>query len=102
LTQQGFLRLATNPKVLGAEAVSLKNAWDLYDATIADPLEAYADEPAMLDPLWRAYTQSGLFTPKVWSDAYLAAFAQAAQLEVVTFDKHFRRYNRTKCTILRA
>ncbi|MGH9551714.1 MAG: TA system VapC family ribonuclease toxin [Terriglobales bacterium] len=102
MTQQGLLRLATNPKGLGPEAVSLKEAWNLYDAIIADPMVTYADEPSSVEPIWRAYTQRESFTPKVWSDAYLAAFARAALLEVVTFDNGFRRYSGTKCTILRA
>src|SRR3954469_17930456 len=31
LTQQGFLRLATNPSVFGKDAVPLPKAWQLYD-----------------------------------------------------------------------
>ena len=100
LTQQGFLRLATNPKVLGDEAISLKEAWGLYDSILADPLAAYAEEPHDFEANWRGYTQKESFTPKVWSDAYLAAFARAARFEVVTFDRDFRRYKQTRCTIL--
>ncbi|HEX7379933.1 MAG TPA: TA system VapC family ribonuclease toxin [Pirellulales bacterium] len=102
LTQQGFLRLATNPKALGEEAVSLKEAWKLYDAIIVDPLAAYAAEPREVESNWRAYTQNDSFTSKVWSDAYLAAFAQAARLEIVTFDRDFTRFKQTRCTILSA
>jgi hypothetical protein len=102
LSQQGFLRLATNPKVFNSEAVSLREAWAMYDAIQADPLVAYADEPKLIETYWRAYTRGESFTPKLWSDAYLAAFAQAAQLELVTFDAGFRRFNDAKCIILRA
>src|SRR5947209_20621068 len=31
LTQQGFLRLATNPSVFGKHAVTLPEAWQKYD-----------------------------------------------------------------------
>ena len=37
MTQQGFLRLATNPKAFGDEAVTLSRAWELYDALLSDP-----------------------------------------------------------------
>src|SRR5687768_9802515 len=36
-TQAGFLRLATNPSVLGAAAVPLADAWRAYDSFLADP-----------------------------------------------------------------
>jgi toxin-antitoxin system PIN domain toxin len=100
LTQQGFLRLATNPKAFGAEAVTLAEAWRLYDAFLGDPRIAFATEPEGLETLWRGYTQGPSFTPQVWSDAYLAAFARASGLELITFDKGFSRYMDLRLTIL--
>ncbi len=100
MTQQGFLRLATNPKAFGAEAVSLSDAWRLYDALTGDPRVAYAEEPADLEVLWRRHTQGRSFSPKIWNDAFLAAFAQAASFELVTFDKGFAQYKSVDCTIL--
>ncbi len=91
-TQQGFLRLATNPAAFGERAVSLKEAWQLYDAMLSDPRVAFAEEPPGLEARWRASTQRRSFSPKVWSDAYLAAFAQAASFDGVTFDKGLRQY----------
>jgi toxin-antitoxin system PIN domain toxin len=92
LTQQGFLRLASNPKAFGDEAVTLVVAWQLYDALLADPQFAFAEESPGLETLWRSFTARFDFSPKVWSDAYLAAFAQAGQLKLVTFDHDFHRY----------
>jgi toxin-antitoxin system PIN domain toxin len=100
LTQQGFLRLATNPRAFGDEAVTLAEAWRLYDAFLADPRIGFADEPGGLEPDWREYTGGDTFTPRIWSDAYLAAFARAGGLELVTFDKGFSRYHHSKCLIL--
>src|SRR5512145_681128 len=57
MTQQGFLRLATNPKAFGSEAVSLSAAWHLYDTFLGDPRITFAEEPANLEPLWRSHTQ---------------------------------------------
>ncbi len=40
------------------------------------------------------------FTPKLWNDAYLAAFARAAGYTLTTFDKGFSRYPGLVCEIL--
>jgi uncharacterized protein len=100
LTQQGFLRLATNPKAFGTEAVTLVEAWLMHDVLLGDPRIAFADEPPGVEPLWRGYTQRGSFSPNLWNDAYLAAFARAANFELITFDKGFSQYADVKCTIL--
>ena len=99
LTQQGFLRLATNPKAFH-NAVSLVRAWRMYDSFLADSRVISSDEPEELEKFWREYTRRRSFSPKVWNDAYLAAFARASHFEVVTFDQGFRQYKGLKCTIL--
>jgi toxin-antitoxin system PIN domain toxin len=100
LTQSGFLRLSSNPSVLGSAAVSLADAWRGYDALFADPRVAFVEEPEDIEPQWRSLTQSSLFSPKVWTDAYLAAFARCAGLEVVSFDQGFAQYTGIRITIL--
>ncbi len=100
ITQPGFLRLASNPSVLGTDAVSLTDAWLAYDALSADPRVAFVDEPEDIERHWRSMTQSSSFSPKVWTDAYLAAFARCAGLEVVTFDRGFSQYPGIRCTVL--
>jgi len=100
LTQQAFLRLSTNPKVLKDDTLSLTEAWRAYDAIMRDPRIAFADEPKGLELRWRACTQSRIFSTNVWSDGYLAGFAEAADLELVTFDKGFSNYTNAKCIIL--
>jgi len=100
LTQQGFLRLATNPTVFGKHAVTLAEAWQKYDVYLSDPRASFANEPAGLENHWRSFTQGQSFSPKVWNDAYLAAFALAGQLQLVTFDKGFAQYKNVNCRIL--
>ena len=101
LSQQGFLRLATNASVFGKHALSLAEAWQKYDIYLSDPRIAFADEPSIIENYWRTFTQHQSFSPNVWSDAYLAAFAVAGKLEVVTFDKGFAQYQNLACTILK-
>ena len=100
LSQQGFLRLTTNPSVFGKFAVTLPEAWQKYDVLLSDPRVAFADEPVDLENHWRTFTQHQSFSTKVWNDAYLAAFARAGSLEMVTFDQAFTQYANVKCTIL--
>lgn len=100
MTQQGFLRLATNPQAHHAGAVPMNRAWELYDSLRADLRIAFHDEPTDIEPIWRTLTHGDSFSPHVWNDAYLAAFAQLADLEVVTFDRGFTKYTGVKCTLL--
>lgn len=99
-TQQGFLRLASNPAVLKERAVTLKKAWLAYDKITGDPRISLAVEPPGIEPQWRAYTRRNTYSPNVWNDVYLAAFAKCADLEVVTFDKAFGQFKGVRCNIL--
>ena len=99
-TQRGFLRLANNPRAFPANAVWQPEAWRLYDVMMSDPLISFVQEPANVESFWRRHTQAQRFSHNMWNDAYLAAFAEAANLELVTFDQGFRQFNLPKCTIL--
>lgn len=77
-TRQGFLRPSNNPQVFPRDTVSSDTAWRLYDAARSDTRVAFADEPLELEVAWREQSRSREFTPKLWNDAYLAAFAQTA------------------------
>ncbi|QDU54299.1 TA system VapC family ribonuclease toxin [Aeoliella mucimassa] len=100
LTQQGFLRIATNPKAVGADAVTLNNAWSLYDQMLGDDRIVYKDEPKGIEPVWRRLTVDYKFSNKVWSDAYLAAFAIQGSLRLVSFDKGFAKFPDLQSQIL--
>lgn len=52
LTQQGFLRLATNINVFGKDAVTLPEAWQKYDLFLSDPRVSFAEEPVNLESHW--------------------------------------------------
>jgi hypothetical protein len=100
MTQQGFLRLATNPKAFGDEAATLAEAWHIYDAFISDPRVVFTDEPPNVENQWRAYTNAESFSPKVWNDAFLAAFARTAKYDLITFDRGFVQFKDLHATIL--
>jgi toxin-antitoxin system PIN domain toxin len=95
-TQQSLLRLLTTRAFLAPyRNSSLTNveAWDLYDALIGDDRIVFRpDEPAEIDGLWRQFAIRSSASPKLWMDAYLAAFARAAGCEMVTTDSGFRQF----------
>ena len=100
LTQQGFLQLATNPSVFKDETVTMDAAWVYYDRLLEDERVYFVREPEGLEKAWKIYTRNQTYSHRVWNDAYLAAFAQTANLKIATFDKGFREYKETKLTIL--
>ena len=100
LTKQGFLRLASNPAVLNESAVTLDHAWSCYDALLSDDRVFVLAEPAGLEASWRRLTQRRSYSHRVWSDAYLVAFAEKASLQVVTFDCGIRDYAEAQAVVL--
>ena len=98
-SQSGFLRLATNPAVFGSETVSLPRAWSLYDELLSDERVQYAPEPPGLEAVWRRYTERHPWSHRVWSDAYLAAFAAAAGLTLVSFDRGLGKFNEVEVVL---
>jgi predicted nucleic acid-binding protein len=49
---------------------------------------------------WRNYASQQTYSPKVWNDAYLAAFAAQSGIELVSFDRGLAGYADLACTIL--
>ena len=95
-TQQSLLRLLTNVSVLaavGSAPLTNRQAWSVYDAFLADDrIVLQAREPAGLERRWRQLAARDTASPKLWMDAYLAAFAIAAGHQLVTTDKAFRQF----------
>ena len=86
-TQLGFFRLLTTPAVMGPDTVSQRRCWTIYEEWLGAGRAVLQPEPPGLEAAFRARTQSAEPAPKTWMDSYLAAFAQAARLTLVTFDK---------------
>jgi len=99
-TQLGFLRLATNPSVFKGEALTMEKAWMCFDLLVEDERVLFLDEPALVESNWRELTSTSSYSHKVWNDAFLAAFAQQANLELVTFDKGFAAQSKAKIKVL--
>ena len=102
MTQQGFLRLASNLSVFGEYTLTLQQAWSCYDALSADERTGFAFEAPGLELQWRAYTSTPSYSPEAWNDACLVAFAAAAGLTLVTFDGAITSYPQSRALVLEA
>ena len=104
-TQQTFLRLASQPAVhrlCNAVGLTNRDALAMLDDFMASPSVAYQDEPTGTVPVWHRLAALPSASPHVWMDAYLAAFAIAGGLELLTFDRGFSQFAGLTATILPA
>ncbi len=93
VTQMALLRLVSNRAVMGADVLTRRAAWEVVEALLTDPRIRLVQEPEGLEPLWLAFSKRDDLSHLLWTDDYLAAFAQAAGAEFVTFDRACgRRY----------
>ena len=102
-TQQTFLRLLTTKAVLGPYRIpplNNKTAWSVYEKLRADERVAWADEPSGLESVWKKFAGVSSPSPKLWMDAYLAAFAAAGGHELVTTDRAFKQFKGFQLLVL--
>lgn len=99
VTQQAFLRLLTTNAVLAA--LTNAQAWDAYQAFAADDRIVMADrEPSGIDDAWKGFAARKSASPKMWMDAYLAAFALRGGFELVTTDADFTQFHPLRLRLL--
>jgi hypothetical protein len=93
ITQLGLLRLLTTASVMGGVPLSNATAWDVFDAFSADErVRVFPDFPT-LDDSFRVLSSTAQSSPKMWVDAYLAAYAIANRATLITFDRGFQRFD---------
>jgi uncharacterized protein len=93
VTQMALLRHLTNQTIMGKYVLSQKQAWKSYDSLCRDDRVAFSDEPGNIEDRWRQMTTSRHQRHRLWTDAYLAAFAISAQLPLSTFDRGFHQFD---------
>lgn len=81
-----LLRLLSNPAIMGDDALTRSAAWRIVDQLWADERVLWADEPAELEAVWRAFSARDDKSHKLWTDDYLAAFAQTSDASLATLD----------------
>ena len=102
VTELALLRLLSNPAVTGADVLTRRQAWDVVLALQADARIRHLVEPRGLAPLWMAFSKRDDNSHLLWTDDYMAAFAQAGDMALVTFDRGMdARYPSVRVVTLR-
>jgi len=94
-TEQSLLRLLSSEKILnamGSQTLSNKQAINAVKKIQKHPSVATKAESINVRSLWLRLASRSTPSPKLWMDAYLAAFAIAGDHKMVTFDKAFRQF----------
>ncbi|WP_203336952.1 TA system VapC family ribonuclease toxin [Nocardioides limicola] len=94
-TQQSLLRLLSTAAVFQSYAsrpLTNVEAQVALAQISADPRVSFSTEPPGVEAHWMRFAARSTSSPKVWMDAYLAAFAVAASARLVTTDTDFLTY----------
>jgi predicted nucleic acid-binding protein len=87
LTNAAVLRPYGNPPLTNQQA------WLAYEELLGDDrIVIQAEEPAGLEQRWKRLAARDASSPKLWMDAYLAAFALSGGFRLVTTDAGFRQF----------
>jgi toxin-antitoxin system PIN domain toxin len=101
VTQMGLLRLLNNPAVMREDVLDVAACWTVWRRLLQDERFRFApDEPVSFDIVFERFTSGRTYSPRLWTDAYLAAFAHVGQLTLVTLDRGFRNFPGLACEVL--
>jgi len=70
----------------------------MYDRWLENESVSLFPEPPGIEPEFSSLSNRNHAAPKAWTDAYLAAFASASDLTLISFDQGFR--GKTKSLVL--
>jgi predicted nucleic acid-binding protein len=94
-------RLLSNSREMGTSVLRPAQAWGAVQSLIDDPrIEVLDEVPATHGKLWCDNVVRREPSPDLWTDAWLAALAQAHDCEIVTFDRGFRSFSKLKLRLL--
>src|SRR5689334_22617699 len=101
-TELGLLRLLTTEQVMGPDVLTQGKAWQAYRRWLADRRVEFHIEPQSeeFETLFERFSSRSRPSPKLWADAYLGAFAAAAGLTLITFDRAFSKIGGLRATVL--
>ncbi len=85
----GLLRLATSNTVMRGKPFTHREIRGIYQTYLAMPIVSFLPEPAGLDSTFSTLTEAPYFSHRLWTDAYLAAFAINSGCRLVSFDADF-------------
>lgn len=92
--QHGFMRIVTTSavqKIYGSGVITNDDAWKKWESLMKLPQVVWLDEPHNLETYWQKHARLSSASPKVWMDAYLAAFAWGHGIPLATLDEYFTK-----------
>jgi len=92
ITQMALLRHLTNVAIMREFVLSQRTAWECYEELRRDYRVSFLNEPPDLNARWRHLTSSDKPRHRIWTDAYLAAFASAQGVALATADRDFKAF----------
>jgi toxin-antitoxin system PIN domain toxin len=99
--RMALLRLLSNARVMGSGVLYPERAWEVVERLLNDPRVVLIDQtPRSHAKYWRANIVGREPNPDLWTDAWLAALAQATDCEMTTFDRGFRSFAGLKLRLL--
>jgi hypothetical protein len=94
-TQISFLRLLTTERVMqlyNLPPLNNAEAWTVYEQLSERQRCRLGQEPDNVESHWRRFAERKSASPKLWMDAYLAAFAAAGGHTLLTTDQAFLQF----------
>jgi uncharacterized protein len=88
--------------VYGIPPLSNAEAWNAYSAFVEDERVAFHSESPGVEAVWKKLAARKTSSPKLWMDAYLAAFAITTGAQLVTTDKAFTQFAGLDVRVLEA
>lgn len=99
--RMAVLRLLSNTHVMGTGVLAPEDAWQALAELTSDARAVVRDHvPSGLDSLWLMAVRGRRPTPNLWTDAWLAAHAEAEALTLVTFDKGLKSFRPPRLILL--
>jgi toxin-antitoxin system PIN domain toxin len=89
----GILRLLTNKMAMEGSPVSPEEALEAWDRFEADPRTLSLPDPQQAHEIHlRRFVKGRPASPNLWTDAWLAALAEASAIGLTSFDAGFRSF----------
>jgi len=92
VTMLALLRLVTNAHVMSGSPFTHAEAWNAYRTYRNLPIIRFLSEATTLETTFASFTTDPSLPHRLWTDAYLAAFAISTGNRLISFDTDFQRF----------
>ena len=92
VTMLGLVRVCSNAPLFGGVPLEPAASWAVFQGWMGFEEIVYLAEPVACRASLDGLVARGVVARRVWTDAYLAAFAMARGLRLVSFDHDFNRF----------